>query len=89
MNKNTKDAITRQIPFLIGGTVTGLVMTFYYGFLITVIFNSIIWYFISYFTYKLLWRKDGFGDQKLLLFYVLNKLKSKKRTVNNKGRATY
>jgi len=74
MDQNVKNAIKRQIPFLIGGTITGLAMTFYYGFLITLFVNSIIWYLISYTTYKVLWRREGLADQKRLLLYALSKV---------------
>jgi len=45
-------AIKRQIPFLIGGTVTGIVMSYYLGFLVTILVNSIGWYLISVLVYK-------------------------------------
>ncbi len=37
-----KSIVTRQIPFLIGGTITEIIMTYYYGFLFTIIVNSAI-----------------------------------------------
>jgi hypothetical protein len=43
-----KSILRRQIPFLIGGTITGTIMTYYYGFLFTIVVNSAIWYGISY-----------------------------------------
>ena len=43
-----KSIIKRQIPFLIGGTITGIIMKYHYGFLFTLIVNSVIWYAISY-----------------------------------------
>jgi hypothetical protein len=30
-----------QLPFLIGGTVTGIIMTYYYGFLFSIVVNSV------------------------------------------------
>jgi len=47
-----KSIIKRQIPFLIGGTITGSIMAYYYGFLFTIIVNSITWYVISYLVSK-------------------------------------
>jgi hypothetical protein len=68
---NTKAAIKRQIPFLIGGTITGAIMAYYIGFLPTIVVNSIMWYIISLITYKLVWKASGLADQKYLLRYFL------------------
>jgi hypothetical protein len=76
----TTAAIKRQIPFLIGGTVTGLVMSYYFGVLFTILVNSIIWYLISLFVYRVVWRKSGLTDQKILLRYFLTKTKWQKPT---------
>ena len=43
-----KSILKRQLPYLLGGTITGIIMTYYYGFLFTIVVNSIIWYIISY-----------------------------------------
>jgi hypothetical protein len=37
LNKILKSIIKRQIPFLIGGTNTGTIMAYYYGFLFTIL----------------------------------------------------
>ena len=74
MDSEILTAIKRQIPFLIGGTVTGVVMTYYLGFPVTIIVNSIIWFLISYITYRRLWKKNGLTDQKILLRYFLTKI---------------
>ena len=50
-------AVKRQIPFLVGGTITGIVMTHFLGFPITFVVNSAIWYVISQIWYKVVWRK--------------------------------
>jgi hypothetical protein len=63
----------RQIPFLIGGTITGTIMTYYYGFLFTIIVNSIIWWAISYLVCKVLWKTTGLNDQRYLIRYFLLK----------------
>ncbi len=77
MNNEVAAALKRQIPFIVGGTITGLIMTYYVGFLITVAINSIIWYFISYITYKLIWKKKGLVDQKVLLRFFSSIIKWK------------
>jgi len=74
MDSEILTAIKRQIPFLIGGTVTGVIMTYYLGFPVTIIVNSIIWFLISNITYRRLWKKNGLADQKILLRYFLTKI---------------
>jgi hypothetical protein len=80
MDGTTTAAIKRQIPFLIGGTITGIVMSYYLGFLLTILINSAIWYLISLLVYRLVWRKNGLTDQKILLRYFLTKTKWQKPT---------
>jgi p-aminobenzoyl-glutamate transporter AbgT len=77
-----KSILRRQIPFLIGGTITGTIMTYYYGFLFTIVVNSIIWYGISYIVNKFYWKNKGLNDQKYLLQYALSKINSRKRKTN-------
>ena len=74
----TTAAIKRQIPFLIGGTLTGVVMSYYLGFLLTILVNSTIWYLISLLVYRVVWRKSGLADQQILLRYFLTKTKRQK-----------
>ena len=58
MEKILKSIIRRQIPFLIGGTITGAIMIYSYDILFTIIVNSITWWAIS-----LLWNSSGLRDQ--------------------------
>jgi p-aminobenzoyl-glutamate transporter AbgT len=74
-----KSILRRQIPFLIGGTITGTIMTYYYGFPFTIVVNSIIWYGISYIVSKYYWKNKGLNDQKYLIQYALSKINSRKR----------
>src|ERR687886_2254315 len=74
-----KSILRRQIPFLIGGTITGTIMTYYYGFLFAIVVNSAIWYGISYLVSKYYWKNKGLNDQKYLIQYALSKINSKKR----------
>ena len=85
MTSNTKTAIKRQIPFLIGGTITGVIMAYYIGFLPTLIVNSIMWHIKSLITYKLVWRARGLTDQKYLLTYFFGRInfKGNQRTLVN------
>ena len=75
MNHEVVSAIKRQIPFLIGGTITGVIMNHFLGFAVTIIVNSMMWYLISLVVYKRVWKKNGFTDQMVLLKYVLTKTK--------------
>jgi hypothetical protein len=68
---NTKKIIKRQLPFLIGGTITGVIMTYYYGFLFSIIVNSAIWMLISFIVNKYYYKSTGFKDEKYLLQYGL------------------
>jgi p-aminobenzoyl-glutamate transporter AbgT len=78
MNHEVVSAIKRQIPFLIGGTITGIIMNYFLGFAVTIIVNSIMWYLISLIVYKLVWRKNGLTDQMVLLRYALTRRKRQK-----------
>ena len=71
-----KSIVTRQIPFLIGGTITEIIMTYYYGFLFTIILNSAIWWGVSYFVNKYYWKSKALDDQKYLLQFALAKIQS-------------
>jgi p-aminobenzoyl-glutamate transporter AbgT len=73
-----KSILRRQIPFLIGGTITGAIMTYYYGFPFTIVVNSVIWYGISYIVSKYYWKNKGIADQKYLIQYALSKINSRK-----------
>ena len=75
-----KSILKRQIPFLIGGTITGTIMAYYYGFLFTIIVNSLMWYVISYLVSKYYYKSKGINDQKYLILYCLFKIKSKHTT---------
>jgi p-aminobenzoyl-glutamate transporter AbgT len=77
-----KSILRRQIPFLIGGTITGTIMTYYYGFPFTIVVNSIIWYGISYIVSKYYWKNKGLNDQKYLIQYALSKINSRKRNTS-------
>lgn len=75
MDSKLVGAIKRQLPFLIGGTITGTIMTYYMGFPFTILVNSVMWYLISLTVYKLVWKKNGLTDQKVLLRYFLSKIR--------------
>jgi hypothetical protein len=78
MNREVMSAIKRQIPFLIGGTITGIIMSYFLGFAVTIIVNSITWYLISLVVFKLVWKNNGLTDQIVILKYALSRTKRQK-----------
>lgn len=80
MNRNVVSAIKRQILFLILGTITGILMSYFVGFAVTLIVNSIMWYLISLFVYKLVWKENVLTDQIVILKYILSRTKEQKNT---------
>ncbi|HEU5120954.1 MAG TPA: hypothetical protein VFT71_08195 [Candidatus Nitrosocosmicus sp.] len=77
MDTILKATLKRQIPFLIGGTITGIIMTYYYGFLFAIAVNSIIWFVISMIVNKYYWNYTGFRDEMYLFRkYVLDRNKT-------------
>ena len=81
MDTVLKAILKRQIPFLIGGTITGIIMTYYYGFSFTIVVNSIIWFVISMVVNKYYWHYTGFRDEMFLFRkYVLNRNRKKTTT---------
>jgi hypothetical protein len=69
--------IKRQLPFLIGGTITGIIMTYYYGFLFSIIVNSAIWMLISFIVNKYYYKSTGLKDEGLQ--YGLAKINTRTR----------
>lgn len=73
------------MPYLIGGTITGTIMAYYYGLLITILVNSVIWFAISTLVNKYYWKYTGFKEEfQLISKYIerMRKRKSKKNFVN-------
>ncbi len=74
MDSLLKHTLKRQMPYLIGGTITGTLMAYYYGFLFSIIVNSIIWFAISTIVNKYYWHYTGFKDEmRLISKYILHK----------------
>ena len=78
---NLKVINKKTNSFLVSGTITGIIMTYYFGFLFTIIVNSIIWYVISYLVNKYYYKSKGVNDQKYLIQYGLSKIKSRNKRV--------
>ncbi|WP_458720669.1 hypothetical protein [Candidatus Nitrosocosmicus sp. R] len=66
------------MPYLIGGTITASFMAHYYGFLITVIVNSIIWFVISTLVNKYYWKYTIFKEEFQLISKYTSHIKKKK-----------
>ena len=77
MDAILKSTLKRQIPFLIGGTITGTIVTYYYGSLFAIVVNSIIWFVISMLVNKYYSHYTGFRDEMYLFKkYILNRNKT-------------
>ena len=70
------------MPYLIGGTITGTIMAYYYGFLFTIIVNSIIWFAISTLVNKFYWKYTGFKEEFQLVSKYIGRIK-KRNSKNN------
>ncbi len=66
--------LKRQIPYLIGGTITGIIMGYYYGWLFSIVVNSAIWFAISYFVNRFYWKYTGFKEEMYLIKFALSKI---------------
>ena len=64
------------MPYLIGGTITGIIITYFYGFLFSIVVNSSIWFAISTVVNKYYWKYTGFKDEMYFVSkYVLHRKK--------------
>jgi hypothetical protein len=79
MDATLKKIIGRQLPFLVGGIITGIIMTYYYGFLFSIIVNSAIWMLTSFIVNKYYYKSTGFKDEKYLLQYGLAMVNTRAR----------
>ena len=77
-----KSVLKRQMPYLIGGTITGTIMAYYSGFLVTVIVNSVIWFVISTLVNKYYWKHTGFKEEFQLISKYIGRIR-KKKSINN------
>jgi hypothetical protein len=68
-----KSTLRRQIPYLIGGSITGAIITYYQGFLFSIIVNSVAWFVISTVVNKYYWNYTGFRDEMYLVSKYITK----------------
>ena len=74
MDSTLKSTLKRQIPYLIGGTITGIIMSYYYGFIFSIIVNSASWFVISTVVNKYYWNYTGFKEEMYLMKFGLSKI---------------
>ena len=82
MESILKSTLRRQIPYLIGGTITGAIITYYQGFLFSILVNSVAWFVISTVVNKYYWNYTGFKDEMYLVSKYITK-RQKNRTEND------
>ena len=83
MDSLLKNTLKRQIPYLIGGTITGTIIAYYYGFIFSIIVNSIVWFAISTIVNKYYWHYTGFKDEMRLISKYLMPKKGNTKSNNN------
>jgi len=77
-----KSVLKRQMPYLMGGTITGSIMAYYYGFLFTIIVNSISWFVISTLVNKYYWNYTGFKEEFQLILKYMSRIRKSKSKIN-------
>ncbi len=81
-----KSTLKRQLPYLAGGTITGIFMTYYYGLLFSIIVNSVMWFAISTVINKYYWHYTGFKDELFLVSkYIIHRKKSDSKNIQDIG----
>jgi hypothetical protein len=73
LKSTLKLTLKRQIPYLVGGTITGIIMSYYYGFIVSIIINSAIWFVISTVVNKYYWNYTGFKEEMYLTKFGLSR----------------
>ena len=88
MEPSLKHTVKRQLPYLIGGTITGIIITYYYGFLFSIIVNSVAWFAISTVVNKYYWNYTGFSDEMFFISkYITHRKKNASKNTNDKFKA--
>ena len=77
LKSTLKSALKRQIPYLIGGTLTGIIMSYYYGFIFSIIVNSAIWFVISTVVNKYYWNYTGLKEEMYLMKFGLSRINAR------------
>ncbi len=77
LKSTLNSTLKRQIPYLIGGTITGIIMSYYYGFIFSIIVNSAIWFVISTVVNKYYWNYTGFKEEMYLMKFGLSRINAR------------
>ena len=73
-----KSILNRIMPLVAGGTYfTGVILIYFFGFLFSIIVNSIIWLLIGTFLYRYYWRINVLEE--IIILYILGILLNLKR----------
>ena len=73
-----KSILKRIMYLVIGGTITGIILIYFFGVLVSILVNNMTWLFISSFLYRYYWKLDGLEDVIILGSFIFSKLKKKK-----------
>ncbi|HEX5185362.1 MAG TPA: hypothetical protein VFV86_00605 [Nitrososphaeraceae archaeon] len=77
-----KNTLKRHIPYLIGGAITGTFISYYYGFLFSILVNTIIWFVLSTTVNKYYWHYTGFrAERSLISIYLLPRKDTKTKSI--------
>ena len=69
MDALLKSILDRIMPLVGGATITGLVLIYFFGFLFSILVNSIIWLLIGTFLYRYYWRINVLEE--IIILYIL------------------
>ena len=83
-----KSTLKRQIPYLIGGSITGAIITYYQGFLFSIIVNSVAWFVISTVVNKYYWNYTGFKDEMYLVSKYSKNITKRQKSRHKEGQGT-
>ena len=72
-----KSILKRIMHIVVGGTITGIILIYFFGFLVSLLVNNMIWVFISSFLYRYYWKQDGLEDVLILSSFIFSKLMKK------------
>ena len=79
-----KLTLKRQLPYLVGGTITGIFITYYYGLLFSIIVNSVVWFVLSTVVNKYYWHYTGFKDEIYLITkYIVHRKTNKSKNAQD------
>jgi len=73
-----KSILKRKIPLIGVSSITGILLVYYFGFLLSIFLNSIIWIIIANFLYKYYWKMNWLEDVIILYIFLSAKVKKQK-----------